>query len=183
MISLNRVKEPYTPLRLKSYQEYNEILWILGILKGIGVVVSLTTQAAALITFGKWGLRKYQASQAGSGPGWSVKARTLEESSPESQSAGQDCVFPIKDYPFLNTACAFMFGPANNEYQDSEFPPQDHAEDDAFYQDSWPPEVDGGQEQHDMDRRKCSMGEDVKHGIRVIGTCPFVTRSFGPLRE
>ena len=64
VISLNRVKEPYTPLRLKSYQEYNEILWIHGILKGIGVVVSLTTQAAALITFGKWGLRKYQASQA-----------------------------------------------------------------------------------------------------------------------
>ena len=62
VISLNRVKEPYTPLRLKSYQEYNEILWILVILKGIGVVVSLTTQAAALITFGKWGLRKYQAS-------------------------------------------------------------------------------------------------------------------------
>ena len=62
VISLNRVKEPYTPLRLKSYQEYNEILWILSVLKGIGVVVSLTTQAAALITFGKWGLRKYQAS-------------------------------------------------------------------------------------------------------------------------
>ena len=63
VISLNRVKEPYTPLRLKSYQEYNEILWIHVILKGIGVVVSLTTQAAALITFGKWGLRKYHASQ------------------------------------------------------------------------------------------------------------------------
>ena len=62
VISLNRVKEPYTPLRLKSYQEYNEILRILAVLKGIGVVVSLTTQAAALITFGKWGLRKYQAS-------------------------------------------------------------------------------------------------------------------------
>ena len=65
VISLNRVKEPYTPLRLKSYQEYNEILWIISVLKGIGVVVSLTTQAAALITFGKWGLRKYQASQGG----------------------------------------------------------------------------------------------------------------------
>ena len=63
VISLNRVKEPYTPLRLKSYQEYIEILWIHHVLKGIGVVVSLTTQAAALITFGKWGLRKYQASQ------------------------------------------------------------------------------------------------------------------------
>ena len=63
VISLNRVKEPYTPLRLKSYQEYNEILWIISVLKGIGVVVSLTTQAAALITFGKWGLRKYHASQ------------------------------------------------------------------------------------------------------------------------
>ena len=63
MISLNRVKEPYTPLRLKSYQEYNEILWILTVLKGIGVVVSLTTQAAALITFGKWGLRNNQPSQ------------------------------------------------------------------------------------------------------------------------
>ena len=62
VISLNRVKEPYTPLRFKSYQEYNEILWIHHVLKGIGVVVSLTTQAAALITFGKWGLRKYQAS-------------------------------------------------------------------------------------------------------------------------
>ena len=62
VISLNRVKEPYTPLRLKSYQEYIEILWIHHVLKGIGVVVSLTTQAAALITFGKWGLRKYQAS-------------------------------------------------------------------------------------------------------------------------
>ena len=62
VISLNRVKEPYTPLRLKSYQEYIEILWIRIVLKGIGVVVSLTTQAAALITFGKWGLRKYQAS-------------------------------------------------------------------------------------------------------------------------
>ena len=68
VISLNRVKEPYTPLRLKSYQEYIEILWIHHVLKGIGVVVSLTTQAAALITFGKWGLRKYQASQGG---GWS----------------------------------------------------------------------------------------------------------------
>ena len=62
---MNRVKEPYTPLRLKSYQEYIEILWIHHVLKGIGVVVSLTTQAAALITFGKWGLRKYQASQGG----------------------------------------------------------------------------------------------------------------------
>ena len=62
VISLNRVKEPYTPLRLKSYQEYNEILRILTVLKGIGVVFSLTTQAAALITFGKWGLRKYPAS-------------------------------------------------------------------------------------------------------------------------
>ena len=45
-----------------SYQEYIEILWIRIVLQGIGVVVSLTTQAAALITFGKWGLRKYQAS-------------------------------------------------------------------------------------------------------------------------
>ena len=62
VISLNRVKEPYTPLRLKSYLEYIEILWIRMVLQGIGVVVSLTTQAAALITFGKWGLRKYQAS-------------------------------------------------------------------------------------------------------------------------
>jgi len=65
VISSNRVKGPYLPLRLKSYQEYNEILWIHIVLKGIGVVVSLTTQAAALITFGKWGLRKYQASQGG----------------------------------------------------------------------------------------------------------------------
>ena len=63
VISSNRVKEPYTPLRLKSYEEYSEDLWILIVLKGIGVVVSLTTQAAALITFGKWGLRKYHASQ------------------------------------------------------------------------------------------------------------------------
>ena len=65
MISLNRVKGPYLPLRTMSYQEYIEILWIHHVLKGIGVVVSLTTQAAALITFGKWGLRKYQASQGG----------------------------------------------------------------------------------------------------------------------
>ena len=68
MISLNRVKEPYTPLRLKSYQEYNEISRILAVLKGFGVVVSLTTQAAALITFGKWGLRKYQASHTPPAP-------------------------------------------------------------------------------------------------------------------
>ena len=72
VISLNRVKEPYTPLRLKSYQEYNEISRILAVLKGFGVVVSLTTQAAALITFGKWGLRKYQASQGG-GPNGRVQ--------------------------------------------------------------------------------------------------------------
>ena len=62
VISSNRVKGPYLPLRLKSYQEYIGILWIRIILKGIGVVVSLTTQAAALITFGKWGLRKYYAT-------------------------------------------------------------------------------------------------------------------------
>ena len=178
VISLNRVKEPYTPLRLKSYQEYNEILWIRLVLKGIGVVVSLTTQAAALITFGKFGLRKYQASQAGSGPGWSVKAKTLEESNQESQSAKENCVFPItdyhekdkkifacndswmalKDYPFLGKNCAFMFGPANDDYQDSEFPPQDQAEDVAFYQDSWPPEVDGGQEQYNTESEEVFYG-------------------------
>ena len=73
VISLNRVKEPYTPLRLKSYQEYIEILWIHHVLKGIGVVVSLTTQAAALITFGKWGLRKYQASHPPPGAGLGVR--------------------------------------------------------------------------------------------------------------
>ena len=211
MISLNRVKEPYTPLRLKSYQEYIEILWIHHVLKGIGVVVSLTTQAAALITFGKWGLRKYQASQAGSGPGWSVKAKTLEESNQESQSIGESCVFPIADYcqqdkkifacnnswlvlkdligkeqrtgdmmlgstrnrypSFLTQECAFMFGPTNDEDQDSEFPPQDQAEYDAFYQDQWPPEVDGGQEQNNSESQEVFYGrgrQTRNHGQRNV---------------
>ena len=167
-------------------------------MKGIGVVVSLTTQAAALITFGKWGLRKYQASQAGSGPRWSVKAKTLEESNPESQSVGENCVFPITDYckqdqknfacndswlvlkhligkeqrtgdmmlgstrnpypAFLTQECAFMFGPSDNDYQHDEFPPQDQAEDNAFYQDSWPLELDGGQEQNNQESEEVYYG-------------------------
>ena len=51
-----------------------------------------------------------------------------------------------------------MFGPSNDDYQDSEFPPQDQAEEDAFYQDSWPPEAYGGQEQYNTESEEVFYG-------------------------
>ena len=61
--SSNQVKKPLSQLRNKSLTEYQSDTWNLIVIAGIIGVVSLTTQAAALITFGKWGLRNNQPSQ------------------------------------------------------------------------------------------------------------------------
>ena len=64
-----------------------------------------------------------------------------------------------------------MFGPANDEDPDSEFPPQDQAEYDAFYQDNWPPEVDGGQEQYNSESQEVFYGrgrQTRNHGQRNV---------------
>ena len=75
------MKELSVPLRNKSERKYQSDPWNLIVITGTIVVASLTTQAAALITFGKWGSRNNQPSQAGSGPGYhrSATAEELEE--------------------------------------------------------------------------------------------------------
>ena len=62
---MNLVKELSVPLRNKSERKYQSDPWNLIVITGTIVAASLTTQAAALITFGKWGLRNNQPSQGG----------------------------------------------------------------------------------------------------------------------
>ena len=64
-----------------------------------------------------------------------------------------------------------MFGPTNDDDQGSEFPPQDQAEYDAFYQDDWPPEVGGGQEEYNSEPQEVFYGRGRQarnHGQRNV---------------